>query len=101
RISVDRSGQEAAGFRTVALEAGDGSNGGGPESRGRGERSMIGGRQRREQELDEEIASHLRMAESDRIERGVNPDEAHYAARREMGNVSLIKEVTRNTWGTN
>ena len=62
---------------------------------------MIGDRQKREQELDEEIASHLRMAESDRIERGVNPDEAHYAARREMGNATLIKEVTRNMWGTN
>ncbi|HSK44023.1 MAG TPA: ABC transporter permease [Candidatus Binatia bacterium] len=60
---------------------------------------MIGDRQKREQELDEEIASHLRMAESDRIESGVNPDEAHYAARREMGNVTLIKEVTRNMWG--
>ncbi len=62
---------------------------------------MIGDRQKREQELDEEIASHLRMAESDRIERGANPDEARYAARREMGNATLIKEVTRNMWGTN
>jgi putative ABC transport system permease protein len=62
---------------------------------------MIRDRQKREQELDEEIAGHLRMAERDRIERGVNPDEAHYAARREMGNVSLVKEVTRGMWGTN
>lgn len=58
-------------------------------------------RQKREQELDEEITSHLRMAEHDRIDRGETPDEAHYAARREMGNVSLIKEVTRGMWGTN
>jgi ABC-type antimicrobial peptide transport system permease subunit len=55
----------------------------------------------REQELDEEIGSHLRMAEQDRVERGQSPEEAHYAARREMGNVSLIKEVTRNIWGGN
>jgi ABC-type antimicrobial peptide transport system permease subunit len=41
------------------------------------------------------------MAERDRVERGATPDEAHYAARREMGNVSLIKEVTRGMWGTN
>src|SRR5512140_459763 len=61
---------------------------------------MINDRQKREQELDEEIRSHLRMAERDRMERGATPDEAHYAARREMGNVSLIKEVTRNMWGT-
>ena len=57
-------------------------------------------RQKRQQELDEEIGSHLRMAEQDLIERGETPDEAHYAARREMGNESLIKEVTRGMWGT-
>ena len=57
-------------------------------------------KQKREQELDEEIGSHLRMAERDLIERGETPDEAHYAARREMGNESLIKEVTRGMWGT-
>jgi ABC-type antimicrobial peptide transport system permease subunit len=57
-------------------------------------------RGKREQELDEEIGSHLRMAEQDRIEHGETPEEAHYAARREMGNVSLIKEVTRGMWGT-
>ena len=57
-------------------------------------------RQKREQELDEEIGSHLVMAERDRIERGETPEEARYAARREMGNEGLIKEVTRGTWGT-
>ncbi|HLK53662.1 MAG TPA: permease prefix domain 1-containing protein, partial [Candidatus Angelobacter sp.] len=56
---------------------------------------------KREQDLDEEIGSHLRMAEQDRVERGQSPEEAHYAARREMGNVSLIKEVTRGMWGGN
>jgi len=58
-------------------------------------------RDQRDQELDEELDSHLRMAEQDRIERGQSPQEAYYAARREMGNVSLIKEVTRNMWGGN
>jgi ABC-type antimicrobial peptide transport system permease subunit len=58
-------------------------------------------RDKREQDLDEEIGSHLRMAERDRIERGETPEEARYAARREMGNVSLIKEVTRGVWGGN
>jgi putative ABC transport system permease protein len=57
-------------------------------------------RDKREQELDEEIGSHLRMAERDRVARGETPDEAYYAARREMGNVTLIKEVTRGIWGT-
>lgn len=58
-------------------------------------------KQRREKELDEEIGSHLRMAERDLIEHGETPEEAHYAARREMGNESLIKEVTRGIWGGN
>ncbi|HEX3154982.1 MAG TPA: ABC transporter permease, partial [Candidatus Angelobacter sp.] len=58
-------------------------------------------RQKREQDLDEEIGSHLRMAERDRVESGATPDEAYYAARREMGNVTLIKEVTHSMWGTN
>ena len=62
---------------------------------------MNSDRQKREQELDEEITSHLSMAERDRIARGETPEEARYAARREMGNVSLIKEVTRGMWGTN
>ena len=57
-------------------------------------------KKKRQQELDEEIGSHLRMAEQDLIERGETPEEAHYAARREMGNESLIKEVTRSMWGT-
>ena len=60
----------------------------------------FGDKKKREQELDEEIGSHLRMAEQDRLERGATPEEARYAARREMGNVSLIKEVTRGMWGT-
>lgn len=61
----------------------------------------FGDRDKREQELDEEIGSHLRMAEQDRVERGESPEEARYAVRRELGNVSLIKEVTRGMWGGN
>jgi putative ABC transport system permease protein len=56
-------------------------------------------REQRDQELDEEISGHLRMAEQDRVDRGQTPEDARFAARREMGNVSLIKEVTRGMWG--
>src|ERR1044071_603414 len=102
RVSPDRAGQKATGLRTVALEAGHGGDGRRSQSVTRGERSMsFGSRDKRDQELDEEIGSHLHMAERDRIERGETPEEARYAARREMGNVSLIKEVTRSMWGTN
>ncbi len=44
----------------------------------------------RDDDLDDEIRSHLRMAAGDRGEQ---------AARREFGNVGLIKEVTREMWG--
>jgi putative ABC transport system permease protein len=54
---------------------------------------------RREDELDEEIQSHLRMAAQDRVERGETPEQAEAAARREFGNVGLVKEVTREMWG--
>ncbi len=56
-------------------------------------------RRRRDEELDEEIRSHLAMATRDRVERGEDPEEAAAAARRELGNVGRVKEVTRETWG--
>src|SRR5215475_12549074 len=56
-------------------------------------------RRRREEELEEEIQSHLQMAIRDRVERGARAEEAELAARREFGNVGLIKETTRGMWG--
>ncbi len=56
-------------------------------------------RQKRESELDEELQSHLQMAAQDRTDRGETPEHARGAARRELGNVGLIKEVTREMWG--
>jgi predicted permease len=50
-------------------------------------------------ELDEEIRAHFAMAVADRIARDEAPDEALAAARREFGNVTHVKEVTRETWG--
>jgi len=57
------------------------------------------GWRRRDEELDEEVRSHLRMAASERVERGETPEQAERAARREFGNVGLVKEVTRGVWG--
>src|SRR5580692_161458 len=54
---------------------------------------------RRRRDLDEEIEAHLRMAVRDRVERGENLLEARAAAAREFGNVLLVKDVTRKTWG--
>lgn len=53
----------------------------------------------RDRELDEEIASHLRMAAQDRLEQGASREQAESEARREMGNAGLIKEVTREQDG--
>jgi putative ABC transport system permease protein len=54
---------------------------------------------RRKRDLDEEIEAHLRMAARDRVDRGETPIEARAAAAREFGNVPLVKDVTRKTWG--
>jgi len=56
-------------------------------------------RARLESELEEEIQTHLRLAERDRIERGETAAEARANVRREFGNVLLTKEVTRAQWG--
>jgi macrolide transport system ATP-binding/permease protein len=40
------------------------------------------------------------MSEADRVERGTSPDDAQTGARREFGNVELVKETTRDTWGS-
>jgi predicted permease len=54
---------------------------------------------KRGKELDKEIQHHLQMAASEREERGVSALEARSGARREFGNVGLVKQVTRDTWG--
>jgi putative ABC transport system permease protein len=54
---------------------------------------------RRNQDLDEEIQAHLAMAVQDRMSRGEGPAEAARNARRELGNETLVKEVTREMWG--
>ena len=49
-------------------------------------------------DLEAEIRSHLEMAARDRMRDGQGLREAQDAARREFGNVGLIKEVTREMW---
>ncbi|HET8925867.1 MAG TPA: ABC transporter permease [Candidatus Acidoferrum sp.] len=54
---------------------------------------------RKDNELEEEVRSHLEMAARDRVERGEENKEAERAAHREFGNVELVKEMTREMWG--
>jgi predicted permease len=61
--------------------------------------SGLFGRGKREQELEEEVRSHLKLAAQERVERGEAGEEAERAARREFGNAGLVKEVTRDMWG--
>jgi predicted permease len=52
-------------------------------------------RWRSRQELDEEIQAHLDLATEAGIERGLSKEDARYAARREVGNTTLLKERAR------
>src|SRR5580698_949157 len=52
----------------------------------------------KQRELEEELASHLKMSEQDRQDRGESPQQAAQAARREFGNVALVEHVTRDQW---
>jgi predicted permease len=56
-------------------------------------------RKRRDEELEEEVDAHLRMAEADRVARGESAADAASNARREFGSVAHVKEITREIWG--
>jgi predicted permease len=50
-------------------------------------------------DLEEEIRAHLEMEERENLETGMPPEEAHYAALRRFGNVTLTQERSREMWG--
>ena len=54
---------------------------------------------RKESELDEEIRFHLSEEAEERAAAGLTADQARVAAKKDFGNVSLIREVTREVWG--
>ena len=54
---------------------------------------------KRDAELEKEMQHHLRMAETDRLDRGAAPLDARAAARREFGNRGLVQDLARDTWG--
>jgi predicted permease len=53
----------------------------------------------RDHELDEELRTDLEMDIEERMQSGMSRAEAEAAARRAFGNLTLIKEVTREMWG--
>ena len=56
-------------------------------------------RRSREEELEEEVQSHLRMAANEHVEYGESAEQARTAALREFGNVGLVKDAARDMWG--
>src|ERR1041385_5303192 len=53
----------------------------------------------KESELQEELRFHLETEAQTREENGLTRDEARRAARRELGNLRLVEEDTREVWG--
>jgi predicted permease len=57
-------------------------------------------RKRMLDELDQDIRDHIEKETQDNIERGMSPEEARYAAMRKFGNVTRVKEDTREVWSS-
>ena len=58
-------------------------------------------RKRMMEDLDQDIHDFIERETQDNIERGMPPDEAHYAALRKFGNAVRVKEETRDVWSFN
>ncbi|OLE57710.1 MAG: hypothetical protein AUG13_02635 [Chloroflexi bacterium 13_1_20CM_2_59_7] len=56
-------------------------------------------RRNKEKELDAELRAHLEMLAEENIRRGMSPEEARHAARREFGGVEQTKEIYRERRG--
>jgi putative ABC transport system permease protein len=54
---------------------------------------------KRERDLDRELRDHLDLDAEAKMERGLDAKTARYAAQRDFGNMTLVKEVTREMWG--
>ena len=55
-------------------------------------------RRRKEDELREELQFHLEQEAGERRADGLPEDQAKWAARRDLGNVTLLQENTRSLW---
>ena len=57
------------------------------------------GRRRAEEDLQEELRLHLELERERQRDAGLSADGARRAARRKLGNATLIRERTRDVWG--
>ncbi|HEY6290405.1 MAG TPA: ABC transporter permease [Terriglobia bacterium] len=62
---------------------------------------MLLGRKQFDRDLEEEMRFHLELREQEQRDAGLAPEEAHYAARRQFGNATSLKELSREMWGWN
>src|SRR5262249_20072640 len=58
-------------------------------------------RGRYEREMEEEMHFHLEMQIEQNLDAGMATEEARYAARRQFGNQTWLKEVSREMWSIN
>src|SRR4029434_212609 len=56
-------------------------------------------RERLERELEEEMRFHLELKTEDYLAAGMEAQDARYAAKRNFGNFTLLKEVSCEMWG--
>lgn len=52
----------------------------------------------REAEIQDELRFHLEEEANDRQSQGLTGEDAHWAARRELGNIALVQEDMRDSW---
>jgi predicted permease len=55
-------------------------------------------RDRLDRDIEDELAFHLAMRQAEHVSAGANDADAARAARRQFGNVALMKERTRDAW---
>src|SRR3954447_23637231 len=60
---------------------------------------MPWGSKRREDDLERELQAHLDLEAEEQCDPHRTPEEARFAARRALGNTTLIREQTRERWG--
>ena len=56
-------------------------------------------RDRFDSDLEEEMRAHIEMQAEENQENGMPPDEARFAAKRQFGNPTQLKETSRELWG--
>src|SRR5258706_8501603 len=101
-LSPHEFGEEALAGGALELGEALGCDFGCLESVEQGERNMrfaLWGQRRRNEELEEEVRTHLTLAEREEMASGQTRKEASAAARREFGNVSVAEKTTRDMWG--